>query len=274
MRARGAGASTIVLGTFLSLCSPLIAHDAFASTKAHRSGLHHYAVGDHHVAGHYARVAGHHFYRVALRGKHGHRWRVAVRGGGISCVPFARSDSGIELAGNAWQWWDHAAGVYARGMVPEEGSVLAFRSNPRMRLGHVAVVSRIVNDREVEIDQANWWGAGMRGGVSHNVPVVDVSEANDWSAVRVGLGRSGEFGSVYPTYGFIYDRPDTGTAMAAVATPAPQPALNPAPRDLRPVAERPWSTFEEVAQAPAPAAGNGAVRPISSAQELSAIYRK
>ena len=69
--------------------------------------------------------------------------------------------------------------------------------------------------REVEIDHANWWGPGMHGGVAHNVPVVDVSEANDWSAVRVGLGRSGDFGSVYPTYGFIYDRPDNGVQVAA-----------------------------------------------------------
>jgi hypothetical protein len=82
--------------------------------------------------------------------------------------------------------------------------------------------------------------------------VVDVSEANDWSAVRVGLGRSGDFGSVYPTYGFIYDRPDNSVEVAAAAgAPSPPPALNPAPRDLRPPAERPWQTFEEVAQAPA-----------------------
>jgi hypothetical protein len=188
-------------------------------------------------------------------GRHGKivatRWRHVAHGGGISCVPFARSDSGIALAGNAWQWWGHADGVYARGSVPEAGSVLAFRSNPSMRLGHVAVVSRIINAREVEIDHANWWGPGMRGGIAHNVPVVDVSEANDWSAVRVGLGRSDEFGSVYPTYGFIYDRPDTGVAVAAAGAPSPQPVLNPAPRDLRPPAERPWQTVEEVAQAPA-----------------------
>jgi hypothetical protein len=86
--------------------------------------------------------------------------------------------------------------------------------------------------------------------VARGVPVVEVSEANNWSAVRVGLGRSGEFGAVYPTYGFIYDRPDTGTMVATNHAPAPQPALNPAPRDLRPVAERPWRTYEEVAELP------------------------
>jgi surface antigen len=145
--------------------------------------------------------------KVAAHGRH-YGW-----GGGISCVPFARNDSGISIAGNAWQWWDDAAGTYARGSVPEAGSVLTFRANGRMRLGHVAVVSRVINAREIEIEHANWWGPGMHGGVARNIPVVDVSEANDWTAVRVGLGQSGEFGSVYPIYGFIYNRPDTGVML-------------------------------------------------------------
>lgn len=163
-------------------------------------------------------------------------------------MPFARRDSGIELPGNAWQWWDNAAGVYARGHAPQPGSVLAFRANPHMRLGHVAVVTRVINRREIEIDHANW----SRGQIARGIPVVDVSEANDWTAVRVEIGRSGVFGSVYPTYGFIYDQPDNGgTEVAAVHAPAPEPVLNPPPRDLRPAAERPWQTYEEVAEAPA-----------------------
>jgi surface antigen len=178
---------------------------------------------------------------------------VQTGGGGISCVPYARLVSGISVGGNAWQWWDNAAGIYARGSSPEVGSVLAFRSNPRMRLGHVAVVSEVINPREILIDQANWPSAGMRGNVTHDVAVVDVSEANDWSAVRVELGRGDEFGSVYPTYGFIYDRPDHGTVEASLHAPAPEPVLNPVPSDLRPVAERPWHSYEEVAEAPATA---------------------
>jgi hypothetical protein len=169
---------------------------------------------------------------------------------GISCVPYARQVSGIMVAGNAWQWWDNAEGLYARGDRPEAGSVLNFRSNGRMRLGHVAVVTRVVNEREVIVDQANWPNGGG-GGISHDVTVVDVSEANNWSAVRVELGRGGEFGSVYPTYGFIYNRPDTGLVTASFNRPAPQPAINRVPSDLRPVAERPWHTVEEVAEAPA-----------------------
>ena len=185
-----------------------------------------------------------------------------IRTGQASPACLSRAASGIVVVGNAWQWWQHAAGVYSRGSVPEPGSVLTFRSNGRMRLGHVAVVSRVINSREIEIDHANWWGPGMQGNMANNIPVVDVSEDNDWTAVRVGLGESGRFGSVYPTYGFIYDRPDTGMMVAATGAPAPKPALNPAPTDLRPATERGWETFEEVAEAPAaPIRNQQAVHP-------------
>jgi surface antigen len=141
------------------------------------------------------------------------------RTGGISCVPFARVASGIVLKGNAANWWDAANGVYARGQAPEGGSVLNFRANGHMRLGHVAVVTRVIDSRQIEIDHANWAGPGAnKGGVSRSVPVIDVSANNDWSAVRVGLDRHGDFGSVYPTYGFIYDRPDSGYASARATT--------------------------------------------------------
>lgn len=171
---------------------------------------------------------------------HGHAGKAgrgyAYRGPTLQCVAFARTASNISLSGNAANWWDNAAGIYMRGQRPESGSVLAFTANGHMRLGHVAVVSRVINGREIEIDHANWAGPGSyRGGVAHSVPVVDVSERNDWTAVRVGLGRSGEFGSVYPTFGFIYDQADTGVRVASVAIPAPTLALNPAPRDLRSV---------------------------------------
>jgi len=192
----------------------------------------------------------------------GGKTRIVTRGGGLQCVPFARNASGIAVSGNAYQWWDHAAGVYERGNAPEAGSVLSFRANHAMRLGHVAVVTQVINARQVEIDHANWGGPGVRkGGVSRGVSVVDVSDNNDWTAVRVALGHNGEFGSIYPTNGFIYDRPDRGgSVMAAVQAPAAAPELNPAPRDLRPVTERNAGYasatyvggFEEVAEAPAP----------------------
>jgi len=75
------------------------------------------------------------------------------------------------------------------------------------------VVTTVLNSRLVEIDHANWAGPGAgRGGVSRGIPVMDVSERNDWSEVRVGLGHTGDYGSVYPTYGFIYDRPTTAAS--------------------------------------------------------------
>lgn len=177
-----------------------------------------------------------------IAGKH-----VTVRYHGISCVPYARQITGMAVAGNAWQWWDNSAGLYARGNRPEAGSILNFRANGRMRLGHVAVVTRVINAREVLIEHANWAG----GGIARDVAVVDVSEANNWTAVRVELGRGESYGSVYPTYGFIYNRPDTGVVLATATRPAPLPVINAAPSDLRPVAERPWRTVEEVAEAPA-----------------------
>lgn len=190
---------------------------------------------------------------VSHKSKHG-RGRYTARSYGISCVPYARSVSGIEVAGNAWQWWQNAAGEYARGHVPEPGSVLSFRNNGRMPMGHVAVVRHIVNARQIVIDHANWPTSGGRGGVARNVTVVDVSDLNDWSAVRVELGRSGDYGSVYPTNGFIYNRPDTGVIRAATRHPTPLLALNPAPRDLRPASSQsspaPRVSYDEVAEAP------------------------
>jgi surface antigen len=235
----------MLLGSVLLLSVPL-AEPAFAHGTSHHKMQ---PTRGYRQASHWGtRTHGVHWARYGA----GHRWAHAG-GGGISCVPYARSESGIELAGNAWQWWDNAAGQYARGSVPEPGSVLSFSANGRMHLGHVAVVSRVVNAREIEIDHANWGGR-----VAHNMPVVDVSENNDWTAVRVAVGP-GEFGSVYPTHGFIYGRPDNGVMVASNAVPAPRPDLNPAPADLRPLSAR-WSSsqyetgpipYEEVAEAPA-----------------------
>ena len=136
--------------------------------------------------------------------------------GGLQCVPFARDLSGIEIRGNARTWWYAANGRYDRGNRPEPGSVLSFRASGGMRNGHVAVVSRVMGPRHVQIDHANWEGPGLRkGSIMHNANVIDVSPLNDWTAVRVQVGYDeASFGRTYPTYGFIYNRPDTGTMMA------------------------------------------------------------
>ncbi len=132
---------------------------------------------------------------------------------GISCVPYARQASGMNISGNGRDWWHNAAGRYARSSRPEPGAILSFPSSGGMRSGHVAVVSRVINARLIEIDHANWGGPGIaRGSVMHGVDVMDVSENNDWTQVRVQVGWSNaNFGRAYPTHGFILNRPDDGS---------------------------------------------------------------
>ncbi len=174
---------------------------------------------------------------TAAYGSRGPRYpatRRAWGGSTLQCVPFAREHSGIALVGNAVTWWAKAAGTYERGSRPEVGAVLNFRATGRMNLGHVAVVSRVIDSRNVQIDHANW---SSRGAISRNISVIDVSPNNDWSAVRVALAQGNDYGSVYPTYGFIYDRPDRGTMVANTGvTPSPVPAS--ADADSRPASER------------------------------------
>lgn len=117
----------------------------------------------------------------------------------VWCVPFARNASGIQIRGDAHTWWGAAKGVYERGSAPKVGSVMSFRSTSGMSLGHVAMVSKVVSEREVLIDHANW----SRNQVSLGMSVIDVSDAGDWSRVRVE-SNPGAYGKVYPVNGFIY----------------------------------------------------------------------
>ncbi|BBC74303.1 CHAP domain-containing protein [Altererythrobacter sp. B11] len=122
--------------------------------------------------------------------------------GHLQCVPYARQVSGIDIHGNARLWWSKAEGRYDRGAQPRAGAVLAFRPTDAMPLGHVAVVKRVVDDRRILLDHANWSGPGR---IEHAALAEDVSEDGDWSAVRVWWGPSGQLGTrVNPTFGFIY----------------------------------------------------------------------
>jgi CHAP domain len=118
----------------------------------------------------------------------------------LTCVPYARQVSGIELSGDAYEWWDEAAGVYPRSQWPRAGAVLVFAPHGSMDVGHLAVVTAVESARQVLVTQSNW----LPHRIEHDQPVIDVSRDNDWTQVRVwyepahGLGRT-----VYPTYGFI-----------------------------------------------------------------------
>lgn len=129
--------------------------------------------------------------------------------GTLSCVPYARARSGLALRGDAWQWWEAAATRYERSRAPQAGSVLVLMRTARLPMGHVAVVSRVVSDREIQVDHANWasGGAGTCGRVSRDQLVADISPGNDWSVVRVWYPPSGALGTAaFPAYGFVHSR--------------------------------------------------------------------
>lgn len=118
------------------------------------------------------------------------------------CVPYARELSGIPIRGDAWTWWRQAAGKYRRSARPTVGSVLVLRRTSRNRYGHLAVVTRIVNDREVIVSHQNWLNKGR---IHIDTPVRDVSRRNDWSAVRIWYTPGNVLGrSTYAAHGFIH----------------------------------------------------------------------
>ncbi|MFO1153409.1 MAG: CHAP domain-containing protein [Rhodospirillales bacterium] len=133
----------------------------------------------------------------------------------VECVPFARALSGLQLYGNAADWWWKADGLYDRSSTPAVGSVLVLRRSSRLAQGHVGVVTAIEGDREIRVTQANW----VHHRVFADMPVIDVSPANDWTLVRVWWPPTGQMGAtVYPAYGFILpDQPRSRDSLA-VAT--------------------------------------------------------
>ena len=120
----------------------------------------------------------------------------------LQCVPYARQLSGLEIRGDAWTWWRAAEGRYQRGPTPRAGAVLVLKRTNRLKRGHLAVVTRVLGPREVLAEHANWLN---RGRIHRNVPVVDVSPANDWSLVRLWYVPGNHLGGrSYPAHGFIH----------------------------------------------------------------------
>ena len=100
----------------------------------------------------------------------------------LQCVPFARDLSGLPIRGDAWTWWSAAENRFRRGQTPQVGSVLVLKRTDRLH--------------------ANWLNRGM---IHKNVPLVDVSPANDWSEVRFWYVPANYLGGHrYPAHGFIY----------------------------------------------------------------------
>jgi surface antigen len=207
-------AKFLLLGLSLLALTGLHANAAKADTKTgethHHSTSHHLA--SHNTARHHYASASHTTHqRLAHQSGRHHRYYASAhyRHSYLQCVPYAREVSHIDLSGNAFLWWAEASGRYARGSTPMQGAVLNFRAIRRMPLGHVAVVTSVIDSRTVMVTQANW----IPGTITNDVTVSDVSPNNDWSQVQVELGDGEKAGSAYPTYGFIYNQPDNGTAI-------------------------------------------------------------
>ncbi|MGB3214468.1 MAG: CHAP domain-containing protein [Alphaproteobacteria bacterium] len=134
-------------------------------------------------------------------GAYGKYYKVAKP---IQCVPYARKVSGIKMRGNAHTWWDQAPKYdYTRGKQPERGAVLVLRNTGKLKYGHLAVVNRVVNSREIDITHSNWGSdKSSRSRIWKSMRVKDVSPKNDWSLLRFWNGKS--FGAPYAAYGFIY----------------------------------------------------------------------
>ncbi|WP_367348128.1 CHAP domain-containing protein [Sphingobium yanoikuyae] len=155
----------------------------------------------------------------------------------LQCVPYARIVSGVEIYGDALTWWDQAQDHYKRGSIPKKGAVLAFRPVGPMTLGHVAVVSRILDDRRVLIRHANW---SSPGAIEEDVLAIDVSDAGDWSQVRVWHSPTGQMGArTNPTFGFIYP------AKAKLHPFTPDPALGSSLRYASAAADNRWDDEDE-----------------------------
>jgi surface antigen len=95
-------------------------------------------------------------------------------------VLYARAQTKVNLRGNTWTWWRGKKNRYGRSRTPQIGAVLVLKRGSK-RLGHLAVVKRMLGPREIIADRSNWLN---RGRIHLAAPISDVSRKNDWSAVR------------------------------------------------------------------------------------------
>lgn len=122
------------------------------------------------------------------------------------CVPYARQVCRIPIRGDAHTWWYQAEEKgYSRGQRPKVGAVMVLSKTKRLKYGHLAVVKRIIDRRNIEVEHANWGGDRESRLIAYrNMPVVDTSKDNDWSSARFWNYPSASYGRVYAVSGFIY----------------------------------------------------------------------
>jgi surface antigen len=128
------------------------------------------------------------------------------------CVPYARAQSGINIYGDAYTWWNQAEGRFEKRSTPLNGAVLVLANYAGPTSAHLAVVRSIDSARTIRVDHANWFNDGQ---VYVDDPVIDVSPNNDWSQVRVFNIRNQAWGTkIYPVQGFITPNNPTGPSPA------------------------------------------------------------
>jgi hypothetical protein len=129
----------------------------------------------------------------------------------ISCVPYARDHSKVNLHGDAYTWWKQAAGRFERSSSPSDGAVMVLTGYSGSGHAHLAVVREVVSSREIRVDHANWLNNGM---IYLNNPIADISPGNDWSLVLVWNLETHAWGThPYTVQGFI--GPDRGNDRVA-----------------------------------------------------------
>jgi surface antigen len=134
----------------------------------------------------------------------------------ISCVPYAREHSNVNLRGDANTWWGQAAGRFKRSSTPSDGAVMVMTGYSGPEHGHLAVVREVVSSREIRVDHANWLN---NGAIYLNNPVADISPGNDWSLVLVWNLETHAWGThPYSVRGFI--GPGANDSRARVASSA------------------------------------------------------
>lgn len=134
----------------------------------------------------------------------------------VECAPFARALTGVNLSGDAADWWWKAGGRYARSRTPQVGSILVYRRSPRLPYGHVAVVSAVLSRRQIMVTQANW----VHHRVTTDQLVLDVSPDGDWSSVRVWWPPANQMGTAdYQVFGFIRPEHPSGHDHILAAVP-------------------------------------------------------
>ena len=128
--------------------------------------------------------------------------KVDYSGPPLQCVPYARQASGVNIYGDAHTWWRQAEDKFQTDDQPRPGAVMVMRGrNDSDTRGHVAVVRKMLTDRQITIDHANW---ANKGEIQKDTPVLDVSSGNDWTQVRVWNIEYGHFGNhVYSVQGFV-----------------------------------------------------------------------